>query len=80
MNDRKRIGELLKFCQEDVEKTSCELDDLDYLSTKWHQKNKEYAMQCGYRGGVKMAAHMLGIISDDEACMCVSDLIDELMK
>lgn len=80
MDNRKCIGELLKFCQENIEKTSCEMDELDFLSVEWHQKNRENTMQRGHRGGVITTAHMLGIISDNEACMCISDLIDELMK
>lgn len=80
MDNRKCIGGLLKLCQWEIERTLCEMDKLDFLSVEWHQKNRENAMQRGYRDGVITTAHMLGIITDDEACMCISDLIDELMK
>ena len=78
MNNRKILARLLNVYQEQIEKMACEMDGLEYTSNEWQRAARKHYAERMKRQGAKEFAFVLGLISEDEYDLCISELIERL--
>lgn len=78
MTNRKVFIRLINVYQEEIEKTACKMDEVEFASKEWQNiARKNYAERMK-RQGAKEFAFCLGIINEEEYDLCISDLIEKL--
>ena len=78
MTQRKVLVRLLVIYQEEIEKLTYEMDELEFASDKWQKVARKHYAARMKRQGAKELAFVLGLINEDEYDLCASELIEKL--